>query len=183
MVSEAAMTIVINRAPVMTLWAAVVAERLGFARDEALTLGRAVAGLNAQSKGRALGLFAPASPTDVRRKRREHEMGKALHVELLHRAVPATRTHEGLRALDPDGTPADPAAVERYLNGKFGDHLAAARRAMETLAAAYSPATLAHAAYGLYEEFRPAIPRGQAGWGAKGVLDLTRIRALAKRAP
>jgi len=40
-------TIYINRAPVLTLWAAVVAERLGFSRDEALTLGRAVAGLNA----------------------------------------------------------------------------------------------------------------------------------------
>ena len=31
-------TIYINRAPVLTLWAAVVAERLGFRRDEALTV-------------------------------------------------------------------------------------------------------------------------------------------------
>ena len=37
-----AKTIKINRAPVMTLWAAVVAERLGHAPDTALTLGRAV---------------------------------------------------------------------------------------------------------------------------------------------
>ena len=42
-------TISINRAPVLTLWAAVVAQRLGFAEDEALTLGKAVAGLNAQA--------------------------------------------------------------------------------------------------------------------------------------
>jgi hypothetical protein len=28
-----------NRAPVLTLWAAVVVERLGFGHDEALTLG------------------------------------------------------------------------------------------------------------------------------------------------
>ena len=35
-----------NRAAVLTLWAAVVAERLGFDRNEALTLGRAVARLN-----------------------------------------------------------------------------------------------------------------------------------------
>ena len=47
----------INRAPVLTLWAAVVAERLGFDWQEALTLGRAVAGLNAYSKGKALGLL------------------------------------------------------------------------------------------------------------------------------
>ena len=38
-------TIVINRPPVLTLWASVVARRLGFQRDEALTLGRAVANL------------------------------------------------------------------------------------------------------------------------------------------
>jgi hypothetical protein len=38
------------------LWAAVVAERLGFRRDESLTFGRAVAGLNAYSKGVSLGL-------------------------------------------------------------------------------------------------------------------------------
>ena len=35
-----------NRAPDLTLRAAVVAERLGFDHAEALTLGRAVAGLN-----------------------------------------------------------------------------------------------------------------------------------------
>ena len=48
-----------NRAPVLTLWATVVAEVLGFEHDEALTLGRTVAGLNADSKGVSLGLFQP----------------------------------------------------------------------------------------------------------------------------
>ena len=38
-------TISINRAPVLTLWAAVVAERLGFDEDEGLSLGKALAGL------------------------------------------------------------------------------------------------------------------------------------------
>jgi len=52
-------TVTINRAPVLTLWAAVVAERLGFRRDEALTFGRAVAGLNAYAKGKSLGIFKP----------------------------------------------------------------------------------------------------------------------------
>ena len=52
-------TISVNRAAVLTLWASVVAERLGFDRPESLSLGRAVAGLNAQSKGRRLGVFKP----------------------------------------------------------------------------------------------------------------------------
>ncbi len=37
------MTIAVNRAPVLTLWAAVVAEQLGQPPETALTLGRAVA--------------------------------------------------------------------------------------------------------------------------------------------
>ena len=47
------------RAP--ELWAAVVAERLGFDEDEALTMGRVVAGLNAYSKGKALGIPTSSS--------------------------------------------------------------------------------------------------------------------------
>jgi hypothetical protein len=49
----------INRAPVLTLWATVVAQPLGFDEDEALTLGKTVAGLNAQAKGCRLGIFKP----------------------------------------------------------------------------------------------------------------------------
>ena len=36
-------------------------------------------------------------------------------------------------------------------------------------------------AFSLYESFRPSVPRGTKGWGAKGMLDLARIRALADR--
>ena len=50
---------VVNRAPGLTLWAAVMAEVLGFEHEEALTLVRTVAGLNAYSKGVSLGLFKP----------------------------------------------------------------------------------------------------------------------------
>jgi hypothetical protein len=41
----------VNRAPVLTLWAAVVAERLGHPEETALTLARAVAGAAACAKG------------------------------------------------------------------------------------------------------------------------------------
>src|SRR4051794_16100855 len=46
-VADANDTIKINRAPALTLWAAVVAKRLGFDRDMARTLGQAVAGSSA----------------------------------------------------------------------------------------------------------------------------------------
>ena len=58
----------INRAPVLTLWASVVAERLGFNKDEALSLGKGVAGLTAQSKGRRLGIYKPV-PLEIKKAR------------------------------------------------------------------------------------------------------------------
>lgn len=171
-------TISINRAPVLTLWAAVVAERLGFLHDEALTLGRAVAGLNAYSKGVSLGLFRP-SPKSVKDRRKKLARGRRLKVDVLGRAVPVVRTPNGLRALS-GGRPISPASVNRYLHGKFGDHLALARAAMRKLAQSMPPKTLAASGYTLYVKFRPSVAAGVKGWGAMGKLDLNLIRRLTK---
>jgi hypothetical protein len=129
----------INRAPVLTLWVAVVAERLGFDWNEALTFGRAVAGLNAYSKGVRLGLFAPA-PESVQEERRK-AAGRQLHGDLLGRAVPAVNTAEGLRALSKD-RPITPTSVQRYLDNKFDSELSAAIAAMRQLAKSRTPARL-----------------------------------------
>jgi hypothetical protein len=167
----------VNRAPVLTLWAPVVAERLGFDEDEALTLGKAVTGLNAQAKGRRLGIFKPHEEKAT--KAREKERGKVFWVEICGRPVPAKNTDEGIRAvkgaqvIEPDG-------VRRYLEGKFGDDLARAQSAMQKLAKSYNRQELAENAVRLYERFRPAIPEGVKGWGARGDLDLGLIERLGK---
>jgi len=168
----------INRAPVLTLWAAVVAERLGFEQDEALTLGRAVAGLNAYAKGVSLGLFTPA-PKEIREKRRKLAAGETLHVDLLGRAVPAARTPEGLRATSKE-RPIAPESVARYLAAAYGDALGEVRAAMMRLARSLPPTELARTAFHLYEQFRPKVPAGARGWGAKGELSVARIESLAR---
>ena len=61
----------INRAPVLTLWATVVAERLGYDKDTALTLGKAVAGLNAQSKGKKLGIYEEKSEDEKKEDKKK----------------------------------------------------------------------------------------------------------------
>jgi hypothetical protein len=170
-------TISINRAPVLTLWAAVVARGLGFSENEALTLGRAVAGLNAQAKGRKLGIFKPHE--EKPKRAREKGPGKRFLIEVCGRPVPATVTDEGIRAVRGRNS-IDPDSVRRYLDDKFGDHLKAVRSAMRKLASAYKPGELAHAAYSLYERFRPDIPAGKKGWGARGTLDLALFELLAK---
>jgi hypothetical protein len=165
-------TVTINRAPVLALWATVVAERLGFSRDEALSLGKAVTGLNAQSKGQHLGIY---KKHEVPRERRG---GRADSVELFGREVPVTRTPEGVRALA-KGAPVSARGAQAYLESKFGEHLPAVRSAMEELARSMKPDVLAARAFALYAQFRPQIPEGVKGWGAKGSLDLDKIRALA----
>jgi hypothetical protein len=172
----------INRAPVLTLWAAVVAERLGHSRETALTLGKTVAGLNAQSKGRRLGIYEDdrgPDETDEAKREQVEEKKKPQTVELLGRAVPVEETKEGLRALV-DGKPVSPGSVERYLESKFKDALPDVRAAFEALAKSMPPRELEKHAYDLYEEFRPEIPEGVRGWGAAGVLDLDAVRARAK---
>jgi hypothetical protein len=169
--------VTINRAPVLTLWAAIVAERLGFDHDEALTLGRAVAGLNAYSKGKALGIFKPTAKTVRAARDRNARAAGGLQVELLHRAVPVQRTAAGLRAVS-KAVPIDPGAVASYLNGAFGPSFGAVTDAMIALAQAFDAEELARRAYELYEKFRPEVPAGAAGWGARGTLDTARIRAL-----
>jgi len=169
----------INRAPVLTLWAAVVAEQLGYDHEAALTLGKAVAGLNAQSKGRRLGIFdEPEAQLDERRpKARKATAGFA--VPVLGRQVPVVRTAHGVRATIKN-EPIDPRSVRRYLEQKFGQDLEDVHAALKALANAYQPERLATLAYSLYEKFRPEVPEGQRGWGAKGELDLNYIRSLAK---
>jgi hypothetical protein len=169
----------INRAPVMTLWAAVVAERLGYDHDTALTLGRAVAGLNAYSKGKSLGIFEEPDKEQEKAKTQQ-ERGEEQRFELLGRAVPAVATPQGLRAVS-DGKPISPQSVERYLAGKFKDRLDDVRSAMSELAGSLSQDELRRRAYELYEAFRPAIPGGSRGWGANGELNLGAIRGMAGR--
>jgi len=169
----------INRAPVLTLWAAVVAERLGYDHETALTLGRAVAGLNAQSKGRRLGIFEEPKDRFDEGKVKAREARGRLTVPVLGRQVPAVRTAVGIRAAV-EGKPMDPHSVRRYLEQKFGEDLDDVRAALESLARAYEPDKLAIQAYSLYEKFRPSVPEGEKGWGAKGQLDLNYIRSLAK---
>jgi hypothetical protein len=168
----------INRAPVLTLWATIVAERLGFDRATALTLGQAVAGLSAYAKGVSLGILEPR-PDLVHEQGRRLGEGEQLQVGLLGRAVPVVRTPDGLRAVS-KGKPGNPARIEKYLAAKFGDRLAAARQAMAELAGTYAPAELHRRGFQLYEAFRPDVPAGESGWGAKGELDLAAVRALTR---
>ena len=170
----------INRAPVLTLWVAVVAEALGYARNTAFTLGKALAGLNAQSKGRSLGIYGQPKGSEGELPPKRAKLGEEFWVEICERAIPAKNTKDGVRAVIRD-EPIDPAAVEKYLRNKLGEHYETVRTAMEELARSFPREELAGKAYVLYERFRPTIPSGQQGWGARGELRLDLIRSLTRK--
>jgi hypothetical protein len=162
----------VNRAPVLTLWAAVVAERLGHPPETALSLASAVAGTAAHAKARRLGLAEDHPAADDLR-----DLARGRVVRLLGRDVAVAEGEDGaLLAIGSDGAPAPAAPVGAYLSRAFGKRLDDARKAMEALAATLPPDELNRVGFRLYEQFRPEVPEGVPGWGAKGELRLAAIR-------
>ena len=111
----------VNRAPVLTLWAAVVAERLGHDRDAAITLGRAVAGSSARVKAKAIGIAEDGHESgdlrdEARKQGESKQRPKAVH--LLGRDVPVVEEKGSLRALD-DNKAASPKAAAGYVERAF----------------------------------------------------------------
>ncbi|MFC7543270.1 hypothetical protein ACFQU2_32655 [Siccirubricoccus deserti] len=150
-----------------------VAERLGHPPDTALSLASAVAATAARAKARRLGIAeegdrakdsAPAKPQDTTR--------------LLGKDVRLTHDADGVVLADAgEGKPAPAAPVAAYIARAFGSRLPEVREAMEALAARYDPDELNRIGFRLYAGFRPDIPEGVSGWGAKGELRLDRIKA------
>ena len=167
----------VNRAPVLTLWAAVVAERLGHPPDTALSLASAVAGTAARAKARRLGI------TEERDHAKDAKAATPARAQdtaqLLGKKIRLTHDADGVVLAEGEGKPAPAAPVQAYVTKAFGEHLAAVRKAMDDLAAQYEPEELNRIGFRLYETFRPEVPSDVKGWGAKGMLDLAKIRDAA----
>jgi hypothetical protein len=171
----------VNRAPVLTLWATVVAERLGHPPETALTLGRAVAGSSARIKAKRLGILDEAQEAEERNTQAAGLKPDVKAIRLLGRDIPVLPAADGtLRAADRD-KPASARGVQTYIARAFGDRLAEVRAEMEALAEMLPPEALNRLGFRLYEHFRPEVPHGAEGWGAKGVLHVDRIRTAASR--
>ena len=172
-------TIKINRAPVLTLWAAVVAERLGFDRETALTLGQAVAGLSAYAKGVAIGIIEP-KPDLVREQ--GDQLAEGERCTLTCSAAPCpwcgprtgcgrwAGTGRAIRRGSRSTSPPSSATASTRRGRRWPSW-------RQPMSPRNSTATVR-----LYEMFRPAVPAGESGWGAKGELDLDTVRAMAGKA-
>ncbi|WP_458097979.1 hypothetical protein [Roseomonas sp. WA12] len=165
----------VNRAPVLTLWAAIVAERLGHPSDTAMSLASHVAGTAARAKARRLGIVEDREPRSGAPAAKSDDV-----VRLLGREIPMTHDEDGVVLADAgDGKPSPAGPVQAYVTKAFGKRLGEVEAAMRRLAGSMAPDELNRKGFHLYERFRPEVPADVRGWGAKGELDLAKIRSAS----
>ncbi|KIY01649.1 uncharacterized protein Z520_01785 [Fonsecaea multimorphosa CBS 102226] len=182
---ETSKPVVINRAPVLQLWAACVSQTLypALPWSTHLSIGSAISTLCAISKGRAIGVMEP--PSDDPAKRDEKERKKRAAEEGADDEVNVMR----FRLLLKDGAAVVSGkphkANEELLKGKFGDGDGYERikRAMEEAIETWKnkgheEEELNGKAFHMYEQFRPSVQSGQGGWGRKGELRPEKIKAV-----
>ncbi|EXJ75254.1 uncharacterized protein A1O5_01950 [Cladophialophora psammophila CBS 110553] len=184
---DATKPVLINRAPVLQLWAACVSQALYPVLPWAthLSIGSAISTLCAIAKGRAIGLIEkpsddPAERAEKERKRRAAEEGADDEINVMR-----------FRLLLKDGgaivSGRPQKANEVLLRNKFGqgDEYERVKRAMEEAIDTWrnrgQEKEFNVKAFHMYEEFRPSVQRGQGGWGKKGELRPEKIREVVSR--
>lgn len=163
---------VINRAPLMTAWAMVVAERLGFEREEALSIASVYTEMNAISKGVSLGLI------DESRKKEIEILpeGKQPYVDLMGRRIPLYQSRSSKWLALSGGSPALPGTAFSYVSRSFRQTTPHVLGSLRLLAESYPPKELNEKGYSLYADFRPVVD----GWGKRGEVQCARILSLRK---
>ena len=164
--------VIINRAPVLTLWVTLVAEREGFTREESLSYGKFVAARFAQSKGQSLGILEKKSPASNGAIEEEAEYVVAFG----RQEIPVRRDDKGNRLAILNGLTVKPSSVDYYFKQKFGGKLAETEEAMKELVNSFELDQLKEQAYDLYTRIRPEWR----GWGNDAALNLSMIRRMAK---
>ncbi|OBZ70197.1 hypothetical protein A0H81_09990 [Grifola frondosa] len=162
---------VINRAPIMTAWAFVVAERLGFQREEALSVASVYTEMNAITKGVSLGIFEEGKNKGMEASRH----GAQPYVELMGRRPLYQTASSHWRALSA-GAPVPPTPAFSYITRALRQTTPHILGALRLLAASYPPAELNSRGFALYADFRPSVE----GWGKRGEVHCSRILALRK---
>ncbi len=140
--------LIINRAPVLTLWAALVAERLGHPWQAALGFGKAVATDCAQHKGARLGIntqpaHSTSSSAPPAKRQRTDAAEEPTSVLLLGVSMPVKKVGEQLLACSAGGAPITGSPVETYLQRAFGaPQYQRAKEALHELAQQFEPSDL-----------------------------------------
>lgn len=163
----------VNRAPIMMAWAFVVAERLGFQREEALSIASVYTEMNAITKGVSLGIFDKNKGKGVGAA----QGGSQPYVDLMGRRIPLYQTANGSwRALS-SGTPVAPSSAFSYITRALRQTAPHVLGALRLLANSYPPTELNRAGFALYADFRPDVQ----GWGGRAEVCCATILGLRNK--
>jgi hypothetical protein len=168
--------ILINRAPVLELWAATVTAFLypKASWETSLSAGSAISTLCAISKGRSIGTIDKPDPSAAEKKKKqrhsENDQLDELEVMGFHLKLKDGHVLVGDKPKK---------ANEQALVKKFGE--TAYKEAKKTFQDSLQlwsgqEEELNAQAFHHYEVFRPTVPKGQKGWGRKGVLNLQTVK-------
>ncbi|KAJ7180175.1 hypothetical protein C8R43DRAFT_972017 [Mycena crocata] len=164
---------VVNRAPLMTAWSTLVAERLGFQREEALSIASVFTELNAVRKGVSMGIYKKGTE----RAMEASKEGSQPWVDLMGRRVPLFQAQNSQwRALS-NGTAVQPSTAFSYISRAFRQTTPHILGALRLLVESYTPQEINGKAWGLYCDFRPEVN----GWGERAEVKCETILDLRKK--
>lgn len=172
--------IIINRAPVLQLWASCVAQFVHpeLSWETCLSAGSAIATITAIAKGRSIGTVEPKDPEKKKEAQRDKKDTDVIEVMQFKLHV-----KDGLVVVSSGDNKGKPGS-EGALRAKFGEgNYERAKKAFEQSLQSWKgdESGLNEQAFGFYEDFRPSVAAGQKGWGRKGELNLETVQqAVAK---
>lgn len=174
-------TVVINRSPVLQLWAATVAQKLHpeLSWSTSLSAGSAIATLCAISKGKSVGVIESKENDAKQAKKKNAEDNKFEKLDVMHFSL---NTKNALVYVGTDPKPKP--ASEDTLKKKFGDRYEDVKDTFEVALSTWDSIDLDELnedAFHMYEQFRPTVASGQGGWGRKGELNLDTVKDIVTK--
>jgi hypothetical protein len=168
--------VIINRAPVLHLWGACVTQFLypKLEWSTCLSAGNAISAICAVAKGRAIGAIDEPEDTEGHRKKKEEQKKKASELDELEVMQFKLKQKDGKIVFSGKPQSNDDGGLRK----KYGERYDEVKKAFDDALATWkgSEEELSKAGFGMYEDFRPNVSKGQKGWGRKGALDLDVVR-------
>lgn len=181
---ESSDTILINRAPVLELWASCVTQVLypTISWSTCLSAGGAISTITAISKGRSIGTIEKPDPGEAESKRQKRaeqsQKEDVTELEIMSFTLQLDKEGQAMVGGKPKKT-GEEALIRKFSGAEVYDK---AKKSFDEGLAAWKGRKdeLNQRAFGMYEHFRPTIPPGQKGWGRKGQLNLETVKTAIK---
>lgn len=170
--------IMINRAPVLELWAACVAQFLhpDLSWTACLSIGGSISALTAITKGRSLGKIDPPDEDGEEGDGKKKTGSKDLKVM----GFPTPLEGDAVLVKGKARPGREGSLIRRYGGEEtLGEVKKAMMQALESWKGHEDE--LDKGAFHMYETFRPSVPKGQQGWGRKAELHLPNIESTVAR--